>query len=530
MEKRNFLEIHRACAYIRYSSDNQRDESLEAQIRAIKEFGSINGYEIVKIYQDKAKSATTDRRPGFQQMIKDSASDIFDVVIVHKLDRFSRDKYDSAQYKRKLKQNGVKLISVTERLDESPEAVILESVIEGMAEYYSKNLAREVMKGMKETAYQARHTGGIPPLGYDVNEDKKYVINEKEAESVRLIFEMYTSRYTLSQMVDELNSRGFRTKAGAIFKSNSINSILTNEKYTGVYIFNKSAKKDAYGRRNSHLQKDPSEIIRIEGGIPQIVDKAIYEKAQEILRSRKKSKAVNKAKESYLLSGIIRCGECGYAMYGNRRQAKSKPLYVSYRCGCRKRTSSNVCNNKEIRKEYIEEYVLTELESRIFNDKAIPVLVEGINENLKKQSQGEEDKRGVIEKELKEIKKQIDNIVIAITNGFIQEEFKVKMENLKERKIYLEGKLVDIEASQSVTKVTEEDIRRLLTGFKEYVVTKNIPECKNFIQDFVKEVAVFKTHVEVVFNVGFNFITDDSFIEYKSNKSRIELYKFMINE
>ena len=528
MKKRDFLEIHRACAYIRYSSDNQRDESLEAQIRAIKEFASINGYEIVKIYQDKAKSATTDRRPGFQQMIKDSTSNIFDVVIVHKLDRFSRDKYDSAQYKRKLKQNGVKLISVTENLDGSPESVILESVIEGMAEYYSKNLAREVMKGMKETAYQARHTGGIPPLGYDVNEDKKYVINEKEAESVRLIFEMYTSRYTLSQMVDELNSRGFRTKAGAIFKSNSINSILTNEKYTGVYIFNKSAKKDAYGRRNSHLQKDPSEIIRIEGGIPQIVDKTIYEKAQEILRSRKKSKAVNKAKESYLLSGIIRCGECGYAMYGNRRQAKSKPLYVSYRCGCRKRTSSNVCNNKEIRKEYIEEYVLTELESRIFNDKAIPVLVEGINENLKKQSQGEEDKRGVIEKELKEIKKQIDNIVIAITNGFIQEEFKVKMENLKERKIYLEGKLVDIEASQSVTKVTEEDIRRLLTGFKEYVVTKNIPECKNFIQDFVKEVIVYKTHVEVVFNVGFSMSRNDKLISINIKTSRHKISNFII--
>ena len=117
--------------------------------------------------------------------------------------------------------------------------------------------------------------------------------------------------------------------------------------------------------------------------MPQIIDKDLYQKAQEILRSRKKSKAVNKAKESYLLSGIIKCGECGYAMYGNRRQAKSKPLYVSYRCGCRKRTSSNVCSNKEIRKEYIEEYVLTELEARIFNDKSIPLLVEGINEELK---------------------------------------------------------------------------------------------------------------------------------------------------
>lgn len=259
--------------------------------------------------------------------------------------------------------------------------------------------------------------------------------------------------------------------------------------------------------------------------MPQIVDKELYEKAQEILKSRKKSKAVNKAKESYLLSGLIRCGECGYAMYGNRRQAKNKPLYVSYRCGGRKRTSSNVCSNKEIRKEYIEEYVLTELETRIFNDKAIPLLVEGINENLKKQSQGDEDKRGVIEKELKDIEKQIGNIVMAITNGFIQEEFKVKMEELKERKVYLEGKLVDIEARQSVSKVTEEDIRGLLTGFKEYVVTKNIPECKNFIQDFIKEVVVYKTHVEVVFNVGFNYCRNANTL---IRESRILINKLVI--
>lgn len=522
MIKSKVVEIIRACAYIRYSSDNQRDESLEAQIRAIKEFGKSNGYEIVKVYQDKAKSATTDKRPEFQQMIKDSGNDVFDAVIVHKLDRFSRNKYDSAQYKRKLKQNGVKLISVTENLDGSPESIILESVIEGMAEYYSKNLAREVMKGMKETAYQAKHTGGLPPLGYDVNSGKKYVINDREAESVRLIYEMYVTGYTQSQMVDELNARGFKTKVGAMFKSNSINSVLSNEKYTGVYVFNKSAKKDAFGKRNSHLQKDFSEIIRIEGGMPKIIEKELYDKAQEILRSRKKSKAVNKAKESYLLSGIIKCGECGYSMYGNRRKPKDKPLYVSYRCGCRKRTSSNVCNNKEIRKEYIEEYVLTELEARIFNDKAIPILVEGINENLRKQNKGDEDKRVVFQKELGEVENQIGNIVTAITNGFVQEEFKIKMEELKDRKIYLEGKLVELEDNQSVTKVTEEDIKGILSGFKEYVLTKNIPECKNFIQDFVKEVIVYKTHVEVVFNVGLKYCNN---IEAFSKVNNSNLYK-----
>jgi hypothetical protein len=116
---------------------NQRDESIDAQLRAAEEFAKANNFSIVKTYIDRAKSATSDRRPEFQNMIRDSASGLFDICIVHKLDRFSRDKYDSAVYKRKLRANGVRLVSILENLDGSPESVILESVIEGMAEYYS---------------------------------------------------------------------------------------------------------------------------------------------------------------------------------------------------------------------------------------------------------------------------------------------------------------------------------------------------------------------------------------------------------
>ena len=178
--------------YARFSSDNQRDESIDAQIRACKEYAERSEIELVDIiYTDRAKSATSDRRPEFQQMIKDAEKGKFDCIIVHKLDRFSRNKYDSAMYKSKLKKYGVQLISVTEKLDGSPESIILESVIEGMAEYYSANLGREVRKGMKETALQAKHTGGMPPLGYDVGTDKKYKINPQEAVVVREIFHKY---------------------------------------------------------------------------------------------------------------------------------------------------------------------------------------------------------------------------------------------------------------------------------------------------------------------------------------------------
>lgn len=516
----------KAAFYGRFSSNNQREESIDAQLRAAEEFANKNGYEIVVHYADKAKSGTnSSKRVEFLKMIKDAERGLFQVVIVHKLDRFSRDKYDSALYKRKLKQCGVKLISVTEQLDDSPESVILESVIEGMAEYYSKNLARETMKGLIENGYKCLHNGGKPPLGYDVNHEKKYIINEREAESVRLIFDMYNSGYIQSKIVDELNIRGYKTKLGTAFRKNSIQSILANEKYTGVYIYNRSAKRDAFGKRNSHASKDESEILKIEGGMPQIISKEVFAQAQAIMCSRRKAPGSNKAKENYLLTGLIKCGCCGKNYNGNRRKPKNKPLYVSYRCSHRSVTRSKECENKEIRKEYIEEYVLSELERKIFNDESIQYLVEGINRNLQKKNQVNDEKKEVIVKELKEIEAQIGNIVTAIASGFMQEEFKVKMDELKERKAELEFKKAQIKSSEIEQRITEEDVRGLLNNFSGYVITRNIPECKKFIQDFVKEVVVYKEHIEVIFNVSFSLFKNSGEIEVISKIKRYELYE-----
>ncbi len=181
--------IPKAVLYARFSSDNQREESIEAQLRAIHEYCERNGIIVIREYCDRAKSATTDDRPEFLQMIADAKNGGFDFVIVHKLDRFSRNRYDSAHYKKELKKCNVAVLSVLENLDDSPESVILESVLEGMSEYYSKNLAREVMKGMKESALQCRPLGGKPPYGYQINPQTcRYEVKESEAQAVKLIF------------------------------------------------------------------------------------------------------------------------------------------------------------------------------------------------------------------------------------------------------------------------------------------------------------------------------------------------------
>ena len=262
----------RAAAYARYSSDNQREESISAQLKAIQEYCTNKGYVLVKVYTDEAKSATTDNRPNYQKLIEESSLNIFDVLIVHKLDRFARNRYDSAFYKRKLKLNNVRVESVLEQLDNSPESVILESVLEGMAEYYSKNLAREVRKGLNENAIKATHNGGRPAYGLKVNlETQTYEIDEKRYKAVQMYFEGIDSDLTRAEIARQINKAGFRTYTGDEFRITSFDTWASNPKYKGDYVWNASASKDESGKRNSHLKKPIEEQIILKGVIPAIV-------------------------------------------------------------------------------------------------------------------------------------------------------------------------------------------------------------------------------------------------------------------
>ncbi|MPM89369.1 hypothetical protein SDC9_136478 [bioreactor metagenome] len=251
----------------------------------------------------------TDNRPEFLKMISNSRKGNFDLVLVHKLDRFARNRHDSIGYRMELKKHGVSLASVLEYLDdESPESLILESVLEAMAEYYSKNLAREVNKGMRENALKGLHTGGTHPLGFDLNpKTKTLVINEKEAEAIRLIFRMFLEGNGYGKIIDALNNKGYKTKNEKNFGSNSIHTIVRNEKYIGNYIFNKLVSKDARGKRNSNAYKEPEEIIRIAEIIPKIIEPDDFYRVQRKIASRKQYRAANNTNEVYLLSGKIRC-------------------------------------------------------------------------------------------------------------------------------------------------------------------------------------------------------------------------------
>ena len=499
------------------------DESIDAQIRAIEEYADKNDIKIVNKFIDRAKSATSDKRPAFQEMIKYCEADNtgISMVIVHKLDRFSRDKYDSAMYKQKLKVKGIRVVSVLENLDNSPESLILESVIEGMAQYYSANLAREVAKGQKENALKALHNGGDAPLGYDVAFDKTYLVNEEEAQAVKIIFDMYVNGYSYSNIIDKLNDLGYKTKRGNKFGKNSLHGILSNEKYTGVYVFNKTQRKGVNGKRNGHKQKSDDEIIKVEGGMPQIIDREVFLQAQEMMQKRKKAPGSHKATTLYLLTGLIRCGECGHAMQGNRRKDKYGNDYISYRCGCRKQKRD--CKNKEIKRDYLEEFVLTELEKHVLNDEAIPVLSKALNERLKTKSNDNHEMLTNLRNKLEKVNKEIENILNAIMSGIVNNVLKNKLDELEKVKLNLELKINELSVeSDDVLSVdiTEDQIRSMFGKFKDFVLTRNLPECKKFIGDYIKEVIVYKDHIEVVFNVVFSFDDDNIIYDLKAIELR----------
>lgn len=493
------ITIHRVAQYARFSSDNQRTESIDAQLRAMNQFCKQQHWQIVATYTDEARSATTDNRPQFQQMIADSGKGMFDIVLVHKLDRFSRDRYDSAIYKKRLKKNNVQLCSVLERIDDSPESIMMESVLEGMAEYYSRNLGREVMKGMKETALQCKHTGGCPPLGYDVGEDRKLVINKREAEAVKIIFEMYAEGHGYSAIIDCLNEHGYTTKRGRIFGKNSLYEILSNEKYTGVFVFNKAASRSD-GRRNNHAYKTSDKIIRVGGGCPEIISKTLFEKVQRIKAKNRRNTGRYHGKEFYLLTGRVFCGVCGKRIQGNLRfSGERKNRLSTYRCD----EHRSVCKNKENNKDYLDAYVADLLRQKIFNKAALRRRINAVNKYIATYNAEFNEHYESIKNELDEVAIALANITAAVEKGILTDTLIERSETLEQRKNEIQARLATIRRFEPLKL---EKYLYLIDAYK--TMKRNTAEFRTFVQTYIDKVVTYPYHIEIVLDVGFG-VTDE---------------------
>ncbi len=505
---------------------SKREESIDAQLRACEEYASRNGYIVVNKYCDSAKSGTSADREQFQKMISDSEENNFQFVIVHKLDRFSRDKYDSVYYKRKLKNNGIRVVSALENLSDDPESIMLESVLEGMSQYYSANLAREVMKGLKENAYQCKHTGGIAPLGYSIDKDTlKYIINEEEAKIVRTIFTMYNNCCGYSEILTHLNSLGYKTKVNKPFSKSSINAILKNEKYRGVYIYNRKKEFDI-NRKRKPKEKSESEVIRIENGIPRIVsDDVFYKTNHKMTKNKLKSGSYN-AKHSYLLSGLIECGECGSSICGNSRTGgRTSSMYTSYRCSSKVSKKNIHCTCKEIRKEYIEHYVIDSITATLFNDANVKELVKMMNDYNQQSKKAISKELKSYNTKLKDVENEISNILKLISTSNINfETVRKTLEELEVSKEYITSRIETLEKEYNIEPIGIDKMESLIGSSKDFLLNKNIPECRKFIDSYIDKVLIYNDSITVIFNIPVIDKNTGNIVQYTTSITREELY------
>lgn len=456
--------------YARYSSQAQTEQSIEGQLRVCKEYAERNGYKILNEYIDRAKTGTNDNRPAFQRMIADSNKKEFEYVLVYKLDRFSRDKYDNALYKHKLQLNGVKVISATEAISNTPEGIIIEGILETFAQWYSKDLSQKVKRGIRENILKGLFFGGKILYGYKVD-NKKILINEEQAPAVKFMFEEYAKGTSKVDIVKELNARGYRTNKGKKFTTAGIQDKLKNKKYLGYY---------------------KNEYVENENYYPQLIDKATFDRVQEKLKHNKRF--ATKPKEKFLLSGKVFCGHCGANMIGTSGTSRNGTIHTYYTC--LERNKRHNCDKVNEPKTTLENEVFNKVYTKILQrDK-----IEEIADNLLKAYEKDITYTTLkdYEKKVADIEKQFDKItqqIIKSTNDNVITRLNKQADDLTEQQEIYKEQIKKLSLALSV-KHTRQDIIEQLNLFLD-----KDPKDEKFREDlidlFINSIYVFDDYISI---------------------------------
>ena len=461
----------KAVIYARYSSDNQREESIEGQIRECTAFAEKNGITILRHYIDRACSAKTDNRPAFQEMVKDSVKKLFDMVIVWKLDRFARNRYDSARYKAQLKKNGVKVVSATEVISEGAEGIILESVLEGYAEYYSADLSEKVIRGRTDNALKCMYNGGTLPIGFVIDEEQHFQIDPLTAPFVLEVFKRYDEGATMKELRDWLNENGIRNKLGKPLNYNSIQHMLKNRRYIGEYQY-----------------RD----VLIPDGIPAIVPKELFDRVQEKIEKNKKAPARHKAEDDYLLTTKLFCGYCGAYLCGESGKSRNGTIHHYYKCVSVKKKRTD-CKKKPVRKQWLEDLVVNEVMKVVMDDQAIEAIVSMVMDLQDRENTN----LPLYEQQLQEAQRGIDNLLNAIQQGILTKSTKTRLEELEATKEDLEIKI----ANEKIAKprISLEFVTFWLHKFRKLDVRQQSHR-KMLIDAFVNAIYLYDDKMVITFN------------------------------
>ncbi len=471
MENRNADKRLRGVIYARYSCNKQREESIEGQIRECKEFAKSNNIDVINTYIDRAMSATNDNRPEFQRMISDSYLNRFDVVLIWKSDRFSRNRKQAISYREILKENKVKLLSATEPNIDGPAGILFESMNDGYNEYYVSEMKVKMRRGEKENVLEGKTNGGASSFGYRQEKYKFYIIDD-EAKVVQYMFDMYANTdITVNGLTQLLKKKGMYSRKGKPFAQATVSHILSNRKYIGEY---------NWGEVKNNC-------------VPPIIENSLFDKVQKKLKDNGRSPQRFLAKEDYILTGKLRCGVCGSLMIGESGQKNNgTKIYRYYKCT--KSKHGKKCSSKAISKDVIEDYVCF---------KTLDFLLEQVDVNrlAKEIHDYQESKTPMIkniECRIGEITKKMGNIVNAIESGLDPIEFKERYNDLKSQRDELEHTLDEEKCRNPIMSI--EDLKRVITRCKN--ISLNSLEEKRMLIDLMVNSVIIQTDgtIDILYN------------------------------
>ena len=476
MAIRKTAEPLNAVIYARYSSHSQTEQSIEGQLHDCYAYAEKNGYRIIGEYIDRALTGKSDDRPDFQRMIKDAEKRQFQVVLVWKLDRFARNRYDSAMYKRILKKYGVRVISVMENITDSPEGIILEGMLEALAEYYSANLSENIRRGQQESIKKGLFPGRSPPMGYRI-QDHRLVPDERFAPIVLEVYTRYGSGETLLDISADLNARGYRTRQGHEFCTSTFDRIIPNPAYIGQYNYGGTVVPEM---------------------CPAIIPEDVYQRAMDRRERNKRGPAACKAIVPYLLSGKVFCGSCGLPMIGDYGTSRHGYRCHYYSCSGRKHRK-NDCRKKSEKQDFIEWYVCEQTVEYILHPDRLELIARQVVDLY--NADIDNSKLKALESTVRRLKDEYNSLMDKLT--FAPKNVAVgimeKMEQLDAQRIDAETDLSKLRMQQKIP-LTEKEVTAWLSTFSRGDLF-DLAFRRQIIDTFIHSVYLYDTKVVIFYNI-----------------------------
>ena len=484
--------------YVRVSSEKQAEKelSIPAQLKALREFATKNGHNVVREFVDEAESARSSDRPAFREMITLARlkPPLFDVVLVWKLSRFARNREDSIIYKSLLRKKGIQVISINEPIEDTPSGKLLEGIIEVIDEFYCDNLSQDVIRGMREAASKGYFCGGRPPYGYkrvavmDGQVSRtKLEPDENTAPVVRRIFAECLQGTGGLGIAKGLNRDGIPGPSGKKWCKTSVNGIISNEVVTGTLVWGNKGKR-----------KDISSV-RVDNAWIPIVNNETYQKAQAMstLRSPKVNRP-RSASSDYLLGSMMKCTECGSSMVGSA--AKSGRFHY-YRCANALRRGPEACPGKWLPKNKIEGFIIDKIKGYVLTDENLAELVKLTNEEIEALSSSELEKIKVIDRHISDTDVRLGRLYDALETGKLGiNELASRISCLVARRAELNNARLEAEHAMQEKRLEIDDIdimRHYVEDLRSVLGTASIMEQKRFLRSFVSSVDVSKSEVTV---------------------------------